>query len=127
MPFTLRLAFHVFRAAMLALTLTIAAWVMILPATPAERGALGAQIGTQRPDGLIQMRVAQAIVHFAPNRAARMISRSSNGEISEELAGMLLRDLAKGAAANAPIIQNTVTATPSTRGGDTSAKFVQVD
>lgn len=127
MPFTLRLAYHIVSGAMLALTLTLTAWVAILPATPAERSALRAPIGTERPAGLMQMRVARAFVHFAPDRAARLLSRSSNGEISEELAGMLLRDLAKGSASDDPNSQNTVTATPTTRSGDTTAKFVQVD
>ena len=126
MPFTLRLMYHTFRAGMLALMLTITAWVALVPATPKERTAMGASIGTERPPGLAQMRVARAFVHFAPNRAARMLSRSSNGEISEELAGMLLRDLANGPASQTkPVDAGTserVTGRP-----DVGAKFVRVD
>ena len=99
MPFTLRLIFHTVRSAWVAALLAITAWVGLASATPEERAALGAQIGTERPDGLVQMRIARAMVHFAPDRAARMLSDASKGEISPGLAGMLLRDLAKGPVA----------------------------
>ena len=101
MPLTLRLIFHSLRSAWVATLLALTAWVGLASATPEERAALGAQIGTERPAGLVQMRIARAMVHFAPDRAARMLSDASQGRISPELAGMLLRDLASGPASAA--------------------------
>ncbi len=99
MPLTLRLIFHSVRSAWVAALIALTAWVGLASATPEEQAALGAQIGSERPTGLVQMRIARAMVHFAPDRAAQMLSDASKGEISPELAGMLLRDMAKGPVA----------------------------
>ncbi|MDO6588905.1 hypothetical protein DS901_14050 [Loktanella sp. D2R18] len=96
-PLTLRLAFHAVRAAWVGLILFIVAWIWLVPATPMERDALSAPIGINRPEGLTAMRIARAMVHFAPERAAKLLSDASNGDISPELAGMLLRQVASGA------------------------------
>ena len=99
LPLTLRLVYHAARAGSLALIFMIAGWLLLVPASPSERQALGAQFGDDSPVGLTQMRIARAMVHFAPDYAARRLSRASGGTISPELAGMLLRDVAKGPAA----------------------------
>ncbi|WP_439156476.1 hypothetical protein [Yoonia sp.] len=119
LPLTLRLIYYGFRSAMVAFSLAMAGWVTLVPATAAERDALRAPIGADRPDGLTQLRIARAMVHFAPERSARLLSRSSNGELSPELAGMVLRDIAAGAPdipADPPPDQQT--------GG---AKFIRVE
>ena len=95
-PLTLRVAFHGLRAAWIGLILFIVGWVWLVPATPMERDALSAPLGIERPNGLTAMRVARAMVHFAPERAAQLLSDSTNGEISPLLAGMLLRQIATG-------------------------------
>lgn len=97
LPLTLRLIYHGVRSAMVAFSLAMMGWVTLMPATAAERDALRAPIGADRPDGLTQLRIARAMVHFAPERSARLLSRASNGELSPELAGMLLRGIATGA------------------------------
>jgi hypothetical protein len=96
MPLTLRLIFHGLRGIMLALTITLLGWVLLVPATAAERAALNAPLGAPSPDGLLELRIARAMIHFAPERSARMLSRASDGEISPELAAMILRDIATG-------------------------------
>lgn len=95
-PITLRFLFYGFRAVSVSLLLMITAWIALVPASAVERRALGAQIGAERPQGLVTMRMARAMVHFAPERAARMLSRTSNGEISVALAGQILGALADG-------------------------------
>jgi hypothetical protein len=119
LPLTLRLIFHGLRGAMLALTITLLGWVTLVPATAAERAALNAPQGTASPDGLLELRIARAMVHFAPARSARMLSRASDGEISPELAGMILRDIAAGTT-NVPDAPE-----PAREAG--GAKFVTVD
>ena len=116
LPLTLRLIFHSLRSGMLALTITLLGWLIFVPATAAERAALGAAIGTERPEGLLQMRLAQAMVHFAPDRAARLLSRASKGEISPQLAGIILRQIASGQAVAPP---------PEPARSAGGAKFVQ--
>ncbi len=112
LPLTLRIAYHGFRAGMTGLLVALIAWLVFIPATPQERAALGAGIGQERPVGLPQMRMARALVHFAPDRAARMLSRASNGEISPQLAGMLLRDLAAGPVQRKEAFERVVVAPP---------------
>lgn len=118
LPLTLRVVFHSLRAAWLGLLLMIIAWLWLVPATPVERSALSAPIGVERPAGLTAMRVARAMVHFAPERAAKMLSDASEGEISPELAGMMLRQVANG---DTP--QPTQPETTSRMGG--GAKFIR--
>ena len=120
MPLTLRLIFHGIRSVWIAALLALIAWLTLVPATQAERAALGDGIAQAQPLGLAQMRVARAMVHFAPEYAAQMLSRATQGEISPELAGMLLRHIAAG--------PNTRVTQPNGSSRDAGgAKFVQVD
>ena len=111
--------------------LAIAAWVGLVDATPEERTALGASVGEKRPEGLVALRVARAMVHFAPERAARMASQRSNGEISVEEAEVILRDAAKGPAADQQafdvIVADEPEETNRTRSNTGGAKFISVD
>ncbi len=131
LPLTLRIAYHGFRAGMTGLLVALIAWLVFIPATPQERAALGAGIGQERPVGLPQMRMARALVHFAPDRAARMLSRASNGEISPQLAGMLLRDLAAGPVQRKEAFERVVVAPPNPDQAPTrqvgGAKFLRTD
>lgn len=120
LPLTLRVAFYAVRYGIMALTLTLAAWVLLVPASQAERQALRAPVGEARPEGLTGMRIARAMVHFAPNRAAKLLARASDGELSEELAGMMLRQLAAGVPAD-PTAEPAVATAP---GG---ARFIMVE
>jgi hypothetical protein len=126
-PITLRVFFYGFKAVNVSFLLMITAWVTLVPASAVERRALGAQIGAERPEGLVPMRMARAMVHFAPERAARILSRTSNGDVSVEVAGQILRSLADGTLASqaqltAPESQSS---TSPRQVGD--AKFIRVD
>jgi len=121
LPLTLRLVFHGIRSAWVGLMIMVIGWIGLVPATAVERSALSAPLGVERPEGLTSMRVARAMVHFAPERAARMLSDSTNGEISPELAGMMLRQIAEGNPAE-------VAPSPETQGRSIDGpKFVTVD
>ncbi|WP_019956041.1 hypothetical protein [Yoonia vestfoldensis] len=120
LPLTLRLIFHGLRGVMLALTITLLGWVTLVPATAAERAALNAPLGATSPDGLLELRIARAMIHFAPERSAQMLSRASNGEISPELAEMILRDIAFGTQD----VPSSATPPERQTGG---ARFVTVD
>lgn len=121
MPLTFRLIFHGIRSAWTAAFLAIAAWLIFVPATQTEKAALGNSAVTENTMALAQMRVARVMVHFAPDRASKMLSRASGGEYSEEFAGMILRQIATGAP-----VQSTTEAIPEERsvGG---ARFITVD
>ena len=87
-----------------------------------ERDALAAQFGVERPEGLTAMRIARAMVHFAPERAAKLLSDSTNGELSPQLAGMLLRQIANGTP------QAPVSNAPPALGDDIDGpRFIRVD
>ena len=94
-----------------------------VPPTRAEQDALGNNPFVQTQMILAQMRVARLVVHFAPERAANMLSNASNGEISPELAGMILRQIASGPF-TAPVEMETASPQRRSAGG---AKFVTVD
>ena len=91
LPLTLRLIAAILRSTVLAFAITMAGWLIFVPATAAEIRALG---GTVQPVALAQMRAARALLHFAPNRSAQFLSRASRGQMSPELIGMLLRQVA---------------------------------
>ncbi|WP_342078422.1 hypothetical protein [Yoonia sp. SS1-5] len=127
-PLTLRLIFYSLRSLSLAVAITLIGWLALVPASGAERTALNAPLSGPDPLDLTAMRVARAMVHFAPDRAARMLSRSTDGEISVALAGMILRDLAAGNRSSgrtaAAVPPEDASAPTRSTGG---AKFVRVD
>ena len=125
MPLTFRLLFHGVRSLWIACVLAVIVWLTLVPPTLAERNALGNSPFQQTGVALAQMRIARLVVHFAPDRAATMLSNASNGEISPELAGMLLRQIASG-----PVGLETEMQTISPPAQERSvggAKFVTVD
>ena len=121
LPLTIRIAFYAVRAAWTALIIAAIAWIWLVPASAIERNALNAKIGQERPVGLSAMRIARVMVHFAPDRAARMLSDASDGELSPELAGMLLRQIASGHPEQP--VTPADDETPNTGG----AKFIRVN
>ncbi len=122
MPLTFRLLFHGVRSVWIALALALIVWLTMVPATQAERAALGNSPFATTPFSLAQMRVARVMVHFAPERASKLLSQASGGAISPELAGMYLREMAGEPSRGLPQTEQ-VNATRSVGG----AKFVTVD
>ncbi|MDX8347428.1 hypothetical protein SLH49_05455 [Cognatiyoonia sp. IB215446] len=125
MPLTFRLLFHGIRSLWVAALLALIAWLTLVPASQAERAALGNDPLARTSFALSQMRIARIVVHFAPERAANLLSRASGGDISPELAGMLLRDIARNNVEEDP--QFEVVETTRTTRSVGGAKFVTVD
>lgn len=129
-PITLRIMFHGLRSFWVAGIMAVVAWVFLASASPQERSILNASAGTQRPDGLVTMRVARAIVYVAPDRAARMLSLASGGEFSVEAASAILDGIANGTTTKGARIDQTTPSLPvdeQTMRMAGGAKFVQVD
>lgn len=124
MPLTFRLLFHGFRSLWVATFLALAAWLMLVPASQAERAALGNDPLARTSFALAQMRVARVVVYVAPERAANLLSRATGGDISPELAGMLLRDMARNTKTDPQYESVETNGTTRSVGG---AKFVTVD
>ena len=122
MPFTFRFIFHSLRGVWLAILMAVLGYLTLVPATQAEKAALGNHPLATSPIALAQMRIARLVVHVAPAQAATMVSYATGGEISPELAGMLLRDIANGPRDITP--QAEAYQPVRSAGG---AKFVTVD
>jgi len=126
-PLTLRLLFHGFRSIMLGLTIMLVGWMSLTPATPDESAALGSDIKENRPEGLVQMRIARALIYFVPNRAAKMLSFSSGGEISVETAEFALNEIAQGPASREPTAAPEIAPEDPAVRQISGAKFVKVN
>ncbi|MFQ1699010.1 hypothetical protein ACJ5NV_00310 [Loktanella agnita] len=123
MPLTFRLIFHGVRSVSVASLIALIAWLVFVPASPTEQAALArGPLGDQR-HGLAQLRFARTMLHFAPERAARTMSRATDGEISPELAGLLLRQMAGQAPATAPFATGPA---PQPESAQDGAKFIRV-
>lgn len=110
-PFTLRFAYHSFRAIIRAGLLFICAWVLLIPANATEISALGASQDTQYPYGLRMMRTAKVIVTIAPDRAYDVIAMVAGAEISPLLVRVAFIQMAAGrvlpaGASREPMQQN---------------------
>lgn len=123
LPFTLRLSYYAFRAAVRASLLFFCAWLVFIPATATEQAALGVPPQTAYPFGLRQMRAAQIMVTVAPERASQIMSFVSRGTLSPFLARMLLNELASGRVSLPPQGQSTQ---PQPQPSD-GAKFIKVE
>lgn len=126
MPLTLRILYHGLRGAWSGFLIASAGWITLVGVTPAERAALGSPGHIDRPQGLLEMRMARMMVHVAPERAAAMLSDASNGEISPELAGMMLREIANGPVASRAAFDEMTRPAPQDNSVADGAKRVQV-
>ena len=127
-----RLLFHSYRGIMMGVAVMLVGWVGFTPATPQERTALRTPSTETRPDGLVTMRIARALVYIAPKRAAEMLSASSGGRLSVRMAETALREMAEGPVlptqpAAAPPPEEMTAPEPQDLRNSTGAKFVTVD
>lgn len=95
-PFTLRLAYHGFRATVRAGLLFLCAWIFLIPATAEDVTALGAKEGTTYPVGLRAMRAAKVIVAVAPPRAYDLIAMGLPQGISPLMVRIAMTQMAMG-------------------------------
>ena len=124
MPFTLRLAYHSFRAFVSAGLMVVCAWLLFIPANTSEQRALGVEPGTQYPQGLRPMRTAQIIITVAPPQAYTVIARIMGPDTSPLLVQIALMQMASGRVL--PTGAVTVPRADSARDID-GPRFIQVD
>ncbi|MGJ8621315.1 MAG: hypothetical protein ACSHW1_00960 [Yoonia sp.] len=96
MPFTLRLAYHSFRAGIQAVLIAVIAWLFLIPATPQERDTLGALPGAQYPDGLREMRTAQIIVAVGPPQIYGLIAWMAGPQVPAIAVRYAINEMAQG-------------------------------
>jgi len=124
MPFTLRLAYHSFRAAVRAGLLFLCAWLILIPASDNEAQALGASPGQQYPLGLRPMRTAQVIVAVAPDPAYGLIALGLGPEFTPWMVKIMMQQMALGRVL--PESATVRQGTQSIRDID-GPRFIQVD
>ena len=120
LPLTVRLMYHGLRAAIVGGLVLATGWVAFVPATTAERDALGAGIGTSYPDGLRAMRAAQIFVAIAPDPAYDLAARAIGPEMQPWMLRLALSQLAAG---NVPDVPEAASNTRDIDG----PRFIQVD
>ena len=126
LPLTLRILFHGARAAMVGGMILIAGWVAFVPATTTESAALGAPPAQARPQGLYQMRAAQALIKVTPDRAYDAAADMMGPEVTPLMIRVGVVFIASGGLGpkNGPL--PTATANTATRDID-GPRFIQVD
>lgn len=125
LPLTIRVFYHGLRSVAQAIAITLLGWVIFVPATEKERAALGVTNDNTRPYGLAEMRIAQVMMDFAPQRFARLVSMASNGELSPDFAELIMRKIASGDVPQ-PAQTAQQPADPAGRGPNGS-KFVTIN
>lgn len=127
LPLTLRLAFHGFRAATQAGFLFICAWLAFIPANINEQNALGAEPGTQFPEGLRPMRAARVIVAVTPESAYQLIATVGGRGLSPLMVQVVLLQIATGRV-QVQATTDPAQTTDSARDIDINGpRFIQVD
>lgn len=95
-PFTLRLAYHGFRATLRAGLLFVCAWIFLIPASADDITALGAREGTAYPPGLRMMRAAKVVVAIAPPRVYDMMAVALPQGVSPLMVRIAMTQMASG-------------------------------
>ncbi len=126
LPFTLRLAYHGFRATMRAGLLFLCAWLFLIPATAADNVALGTSEDIRYPPGLRMMRVAQVVVAVAPPRAYDLIAIGLRRDISPLMVRIAFTQMAAGYVLPASPRANGLPANRSDRDIE-GPRFIKVD
>lgn len=126
LPFTLRLAYYSFRATLRAGLVLFLAWLVFIPANAEEVGALGAEAGTQYPQGLRMMRTARVVVAIAPQRSYDIIAMMVGPDMSPVLVQIGFRQMAAGYVLPAASQEPQVPAFESSRDIQ-GPRFIQVD
>ena len=125
-PFTLRLAYHGFRATLRAGLLFLCAWIFLIPATVDEVLALGAREGTTYPAGLRTMRAAKVFINIAPERAYDIMAVALPQGVSPLMVRIAITQMAAGYVFPASTRVEPNAPPRSTRDID-GPRFIQVD
>lgn len=126
-PFTLRLAYHSFRAVLRAGLLFLIAWIFLIPASAKDVTALGARAGEPYPAGLRMMRVARIIVATAPPRAYDLIAMGLRQDVSPLMVRIAMTQMAAGNVLPASTRGNGMPAIQSDRDNIDGPRFIKVE
>lgn len=127
-PFTLRLVYYGFRAAVRAGLLFLCAWLLLIPATAQEVTALGAKDGTTYPAGLRMMRSARIVVAVAPPRAYELIAMALPQDISPFMVQIAMVQMAAGNVLPASMREDSALASEFESDRDIDGpRFITVD
>ena len=125
-PFTLRLAFHGFRAVVRAGLVFLIAWIFLIPASADDLTALGARDGPY-PAGLRMMRVARVVVAMAPPAAYDLIAMGLPRGVSPLMVRIAMVQMAAGNVLPASTRGNGMPTIESDRDDIDGPRFIQVD
>ena len=125
-PFTLRLAYHGFRAVVRAGLLFLCAWISLIPANVQDIAALGAPEGQRYPAGLRMMRAAKVFVAVAPPAAYDIVAIGLPQNIPPFMVRVALVQMAAGHVLPASTRQSPNAAPQSSRDID-GPRFIVVD
>lgn len=89
-----RFVFRSLRRCGLAIMITLSGWVLYVPATAAEHAILKGAENQTRPGGLMELRIAQMKVDFAPEKCAYLWRMIRKGELTPDFANMIQRRIA---------------------------------
>lgn len=126
LPFTLRLAYHGFRATVRAGLLLFIAWLIFIPANESEVTALGAKADSEYPAGLRAMRTARVVVAIAPQRWYDLIAAVMGPEVSPVLIQIAMNQMALGQVLPASTRDPTDTEFETSRDID-GPRFIKID
>ena len=126
-PFTLRLAYHSFRAVTRAGLLFLCAWLFLIPASASDITALGAREGTPYPAGLRMMRVAKVIVAVAPPRAYDLIAMGLRRDISPWMVRVAMTQMAQGHVLPASTRGGSIPTQQSDRDDIEGPRFIKIN
>ena len=128
LPLTLRLLYHGARSAIVGGMILVAGWVAFVPATAEETTALGAAASVERPQGLYQMRTAQAVMKVTPDRAYIAAAQMMGPEVTPLMIRIGLVFVASGGLGpkNGPLPAIAPPTTPQSRDIE-GPRFIQVD
>ena len=125
-PFTLRFAYHSFRAVVRAGLLFLCAWIFLIPASADDITALGAREGTRYPPGLRMMRAAKLFVTVAPPHAYDMIAIGLPQDVPAFMVRLVIMQMAAGNVMPESTRRSPVTGPQSDRDIE-GPRFIQID
>ena len=128
LPLTVRILYHGARSAVVGGLILVAGWVAFVPATEAETIALGASTTETRPQGLQQMRAAQALMKVTPESAYVAAADMMGPEVTPLMVRVGLIFVASGGLGpkNGPLPSKIASSSAQSRDID-GPRFIQVD
>ena len=128
LPLTVRILYHGVRSTIVGGLILVAGWVAFVPANEAEAIALGASVTDARPQGLQQMRAAQALMKVTPDSAYVAAADMMGPEVTPLMVRVGLIFVASGGLGpkNGPLPSELAGSSAQSRDIE-GPRFIQVD